>query len=87
MPEFVVISRLVADREKLAPFRDSHHAYISKLKAEGKLRMAGRFTDGRGGMYILVAEGLPAAKGLAEDDPYHVNGLREYELREWEQRY
>lgn len=87
MLEFVVISRLLVDRERLTPFRDSHQAYMAKLKAEGKLRMAGRFTDGRGGMYILVADGLPAAKKLAGDDPYHSNGLREYEVREWEQRY
>jgi uncharacterized protein YciI len=87
MPEFVVISRLVVDRERLTPLRDPHQAYMAKLKAEGKLRMAGRFTDGRGGMYILVVDGLAAAKKLADDDPYHSNGLREYELREWEQRY
>jgi uncharacterized protein YciI len=49
--------------------------------------MAGRFTDGQGGMYILVVNGLASAKKLADDDPYHSNGLREYELREWEQRY
>jgi uncharacterized protein YciI len=87
MPEFIVISRLVEDREKLAPFRESHQSYMSKLKAEGRLRMAGRFTDGRGGMYILIADALASAKGLAEGDPYHANGLREFELREWEQRY
>ncbi len=87
MPEFVVVSRLLVDRDRLTPFRDSHQAYMAKLKAEGKLRMAGRFTDGRGGMYILFADGLPAAKKLADGDPYHSNGLREYELREWEQRY
>ena len=87
MPEFVVISQLAVDREKLTPFRSSHQAYMAKLKAEGRMRMAGRFTDGRGGMYILVADDLPAAKRLADDDPYHSNGLRGYELREWEQRY
>jgi uncharacterized protein YciI len=87
MPEFVVFSRLTTDRERLTPFRESHQAYMARLKAEGKLRMAGRFADGRGGMYILVADGLQGAMALADGDPYHANGLREYELREWEQRY
>jgi uncharacterized protein YciI len=87
MPEFVVISRLLGERERLAPFRESHQAYMSKLKAEGRLRMAGRFTDGGGGMYILIADTLASAKDLADRDPYHSNSLREFELREWEQRY
>ena len=87
MSEFVVISRLVVDRERLLPFRDSHLAYLAKLKAEGKLRMAGRFTDGQGGLYILVADSLPIAVQLCEADPYHTNRLREYELEEWEQRF
>ncbi|HVP23673.1 MAG TPA: YciI family protein [Conexivisphaerales archaeon] len=87
MPEFVVISRLVVDRERTAPFRDLHMAYMAKLKSEGKLRMAGRFSDGRGGMYILVAGSLDEARALAEADPYHGSRVREYELLEWEQRF
>ena len=87
MPEFVVFSRLATDRERLTPFREAHHSFMARLKAEGKLRMAGRFADGRGGMYILIADGLSEAMALAGSDPYHANGLREFELREWEQRY
>jgi uncharacterized protein YciI len=87
MPEYVVISRLLVDRERLGPFREPHMAYMAKLKAEGTLRMAGRFTDGKGGLYILVTESLEVAKRLSDDDPYHAHGLRAYELREWEQRF
>lgn len=87
MPEYVVISRLLVNREGLGPFRESHMAYMAKLKAEGRLRMAGRFTDGKGGLYILVTESLEAARRLSDADPYHASGLREYELREWEQRF
>jgi len=87
MPEFVVTSCLLVDREKAAPFRELHLEYMARLKAEGKLRLAGRFTDGKGGMYILAAESLAAAVKLADGDPYHSNHVREYELREWEQRF
>jgi len=87
MGEFVVLSELKADREKLSHFRGSHLSYMSRLKREGKLKMAGRFTDGSGGMYILVANSLEEANSLAKMDPYHANGLRTYVIREWQQRF
>jgi uncharacterized protein YciI len=87
MPEFVVTSRSLIDREKAAPFRELHLTYMSMLKGEGKLKVAGRFADGRGGMYVLIADSLPSALELANGDPYHSNRVRDYELREWEQRF
>jgi uncharacterized protein YciI len=87
MPEYVVISTLRERRESLIPFREAHLSYMAKLKQEGKLRLAGRFTDGQGGLYILIANSIEEAKALAEADPYHSNKLREYTVREWEQRF
>ena len=86
MPEYLVLSELVADRGALAPHRDAHFAYLAGLKERGKLLLAGRFGDGRGGMYILSTEDEEEARRLAEADPYHAAGLRSFVVRSWERR-
>jgi len=84
--DFVVLSTLVADASALAPHHEAHLAYLSGLKDRGKLRIGGRFSDGRGGMYILSASDEAEARRLAEGDPYHAAGLRTFDVRAWERR-
>ena len=86
MSAFVVLSELVADPSALAPHREAHLAYLAGLKERGKLVLGGRFTDGRGGMYILSASDEAEARRLAEADPYHVARLRSFVVRAWERR-
>jgi len=87
MPEFLVLSNLVVEREKLQPYRDKHLSYLEELKKQGKLLLAGRFSDGTGGAYILVAESIGEAERIAKADPYHSSGVRRYTLKEWERRF
>jgi|TARA_B100001971_G_scaffold191893_1_gene195733 uncharacterized protein YciI len=86
MPEYIVISNLGVEREKTTPHRNDHLDYLSKLKKMGNLRIAGKFSDGSGGIYILEAESYDQAIDLAEADPYHSLGLREYTIKEWERK-
>ncbi len=86
MPEYLVLSNLIADREKSAPYREAHLAYLTQLKKEGRLQMAGRFSDGTGGMYILIADSPEEAEQMAKTDPYHANKLRCFTLTGWERR-
>jgi len=46
--------------------------------------MAGKFSDGSGGVYILSAESHNQAIDLAKADPYHFLGFRKYTIKEWE---
>ncbi|MEM3684294.1 MAG: YciI family protein [Conexivisphaerales archaeon] len=87
MAEYIVISNLVASRERLNPYRDEHLKYLENLKKSGKLIMAGRFSDGSGGAYFLNASDINEAKVIADNDPYHLSGLRVYTLKEWERRF
>jgi uncharacterized protein YciI len=87
MPEFLVLSNLVASREKLQQYRDKHLSYLEELKKKGQLSLAGRFADGTGGAYILKAENINEAKDIADRDPYHSSGLRNYTIKEWERRF
>ena len=87
MAEFMVLTSIIGSRERSAPFREAHFNYMTTLKKEGKLVIAGRFADGSGGGYILKANDAAEAKALADGDPYHSNGARSYTIREWETRF
>jgi hypothetical protein len=69
--------------EKNQEFRPHHLAYLESLEKEGKIFARGPFADGSGGMVIYIADSFEAAKQLAENDPYVVEGVRRLELHEW----
>jgi len=73
----------ILDQELNAKHRPAHLDYINKLYLEGKVVMAGPFTDKRGGMVIYRAASLEEARQLAEADPAVTTGARTLELREW----
>lgn len=73
----------IVDQELNAKIRPAHLAYINDLYKQGKVVMAGPFTDKQGGMVIYKAESLEEACKLAEGDPVIVEGARTLELREW----
>lgn len=73
----------IIDAEKNKAVRPTHLEYLNKLYKEGKVVMAGPFTDGKGGMVIYKAESIEEARALAEKDPVIVERCRTLELREW----
>lgn len=66
-----------------------HLAYQAELERRGALAFAGPMSDETGeempgiGMIIYRAEGLAAARALAEADPMHACGARSFTLRRW----
>ena len=66
-----------------------HLAYQAQLERAGKLAFAGPMSDETGelmqgmGLIIYRADGLEAARQLAEDDPMHKSGARSFVLRRW----
>lgn len=87
MPEYIVISNRIVQKDIARSYRNAHVDYLTKLKNSGKLMMAGKFSDGSGGLYVLVADTLNEALYLANADPYHSNKFRNYTLKEWEKSY
>ncbi|MBO8172296.1 MAG: hypothetical protein H0Z33_10435 [Bacillaceae bacterium] len=73
----------IVDAEKNRQVRPAHLDYVNRLYEEGKILMAGPFTDGKGGMVVYEAPDIETAKKLAENDPVIVEGARTLELREW----
>jgi len=87
LPEYIVISIAKAKPEEVAKHRKSHAEYIESLKKQDILGIAGKFSDGRGGVYFLTLESGEDALRIASADPYHSSGVREFTLKEWERKY
>ncbi|HET6371473.1 MAG TPA: YciI family protein [Nitrospiria bacterium] len=50
--------------------REAHIERLSNLAKEGKIILAGPFTDGSGSLIVVEAASLEEAEALAEEDPY-----------------
>lgn len=73
----------IIDHELNAQVRPAHLEYLDALYKQGKVVMAGPFTDKKGGMVLYKAETYEAAQQLAEADPVIVHKARTLDLREW----
>jgi hypothetical protein len=79
---YVVLSSPAVPPEKLKPFLMAHLEYMIGLEKRGLL------ADGEGppsghGLTVLRAKSADEARAIAQGDPFFVNGLRTFELKEW----
>lgn len=86
---YTVISTPAKSPEDLRAQLPAHLAYQSEQEQLGRLVMAGPLSDLTGelmegvGMIVYRAETLQAATTLAEQDPMHKTGTREFTIRRW----
>jgi uncharacterized protein len=85
---YVLISKPVVPPENLKPFLLAHLEYMIGLENRGLVFASGPLADGEGppsghGLTVLRAASAKEARALAEADPFFVNGLRTFELKEW----
>jgi uncharacterized protein len=85
---YVVLSKPVVTPDKLQPFLSAHLEYMIGLEKRGLVFASGPLADGEGpptghGLTVLRAKDTNEARALAEADPFFVNGLRTFELKEW----
>jgi uncharacterized protein YciI len=83
MGAFVYKLRIVVDRAIYEPHLPAHLAYLEELDAAGVLALSGPFGDRTGGMVVVRAAWLEAARVIAERDPLVAGGVDSYELYEW----
>lgn len=62
---------------------DAHYAFLDRLRGEGRLELAGPFTDKSGGAYLIRAASLEEAKALAFSDPVHTSKSSVVTVYEW----
>ena len=81
---YIVLSRSLvekqADRQRSY---EAHRRWLDDQHRAGRLLFSGPTTDGRYGIYILLASSLDDAKSIAAQDPHHLNGVRVMEVLEW----
>jgi uncharacterized protein YciI len=58
-------------------YRSAHLAGLAPLSREGKVIMAGPFTDQAGSLIIIEADSLEDAERIAHNDPYTIHGIFE----------
>lgn len=85
---FVVESTPIAP-EKLGETLPDHLAYQAEQEQKGVLAFAGPLSDDTGeqmngtGLIIYRAPSMEAAKAVADADPMHARGVRQYSMRKW----
>ena len=60
-----------------------HYDFLARLREEGRLELAGPFSDKSGGAYVLKASSLAEAQALANSDPVHTTGSSKITVYEW----
>lgn len=85
---YVVLSKGGATPEQIGALLPQHLEYMIGLERKGVLFASGPLSDAEGktrgdGLTIIRAANAADARRIAEQDPFVVNKLRTFELREW----
>ncbi len=78
MELFVIIGRDGPRGQELRKVhRPAHLERLKKLTDQGKIVIAGPFTNGAGSLILTRADSLEEAKKIANEDPYVTQGIFE----------
>jgi uncharacterized protein YciI len=85
---YVILSKGGATADQIGAVLPQHLEYMIGLEKQGVLFASGPLTAAAGqpagdGLTILRAESIEDARMIAATDPFVVNKLRTFEVREW----
>ncbi len=86
---YVAHSTPAKSLEDIKASQPDHLIYQAELESMGQLAFAGPLSDESGdhmqgvGLIIYRADSLEDARVMAENDPMHKSGARDYTLRRW----
>ena len=85
---FVILSKGAATPDQIGAMLPQHLEYMIGLERKGVLFASGPLATNAGapagdGLTILRAESAEEAHGIASKDPFVINKLRSFEVREW----
>ena len=74
--KFAIIGRDGPDGATKRPLhRPAHLNRLEALAREGRLILAGPFTDQSGSLVVIEAASLAEAEAFAQEDPYTIHGV------------
>lgn len=82
--KFAAIIEYLQDKAKIAEIRPAHRQYLTGLKVNGQLAVAGPFIDDSGALIVYEANTPEEAEALIKADPFHQAGIfLRWQLRPW----
>jgi len=83
--KFVNLITYVADEKMIMDVRPLHREYAQRLRAEGKIVIAGPFRDGAGALIVYEASSQDEAAALTTNHPFFKGGVwKSHEIHAWE---
>jgi uncharacterized protein YciI len=73
----------VESRELTGEAITKHAQHLRELDADGKLVLAGPFTDHPTGLLVLRGKNKDEIESIMERDPLILGGFRNFEVRTW----
>ena len=86
MPQYLRLLMVCGPPDEVSVAARGHAEQLDRLREEGRLRLAGDFTNGDGFVEILDVEDLHEAERLTRASPLVERGLASWFLREWCER-
>ena len=83
MPLYIKTFHSNASPEQFEKVMPEMMSYLAELKASGKLKHTGPFSDFSGGVDIFEAESMQQAEEISANDPLVKHNLGTYTLKEW----
>lgn len=65
---------------------DEHYAFLDGLRQQGRIELAGPFSDRSGGAYVLRVANREEAEAVAFSDPLHTSCSSIVTVQEWQAR-
>ena len=82
--KYAVVYTYPDDKSRIQEVRPEHRRYLTALQEQGKLFMAGPFTDDSGALIVYEADTPEQAEALLKADPFHTGGVFvRWTLRPW----
>lgn len=79
-PLYLVLLRYVAPLEAVDRWLPAHRDYLQQRYAEGSFLLSGRREPRTGGVVLATAPSRAALDALLDEDPFHREGVAEYEV-------
>ena len=81
---YLVLSRPVVAREQMMGSLDDHLTWMRSQHEASNVLFSGPTADHSMGIYVIRAMSRDEAQTVADSDPFHSLGFRNYEMLDWD---